>query len=83
MIGLYNVGGSSDGIARALRERGRGQDVLFIGHGLTANTRSLLVENTMDVVIMQSLPFIVRNTLQVFTTCATETRRWPASRRSS
>jgi LacI family transcriptional regulator len=83
MIDLYNVGGSSDGIVRALRERGRDQDVLFIGHGLTADTRTLFVEDTMDVVITQSPQFIARKTLHVFTTCATETRRWPASRRSS
>lgn len=66
MIGIYNVGGSSDGIARALREKGRDQDILFIGHGLTADTRAFLVEDTMDVVITQSPELIVRNTLQIF-----------------
>ncbi|PWW00290.1 LacI family transcriptional regulator [Hoeflea marina] len=51
LIGIYNVGGSSNGIARALVERGRAADVLFIGHGLTADTRRLLIDGTMDAVI--------------------------------
>lgn len=33
--GVYNVGGSSDGIGRALTETGRAEQVVFIGHGLT------------------------------------------------
>ncbi|MEO3434078.1 LacI family DNA-binding transcriptional regulator [Inquilinus sp. CAU 1745] len=66
LIGIYNVGGSSDGIARALREQGRDQDMLFIGHGLTADTRSLLLEDTMDVVITQNPDMIVHNALRVF-----------------
>ncbi len=53
LVGIYNVGGSSDGIARALRERER-TDVIFIGHGLTADTRALLIEGTMDVLINSS-----------------------------
>jgi len=51
LIGIYNVGGSSNGIARALVERNRAGDVLFIGHGLTADTRKLLIDGTMDAVI--------------------------------
>ena len=51
LIGIYNVGGSSSGIARALVERNRASDVLFIGHGLTADTRKFLIDGTMDAVI--------------------------------
>ena len=51
LLGIYNVGGSSDGIARALKERGRGQDIVFIGHGLSGDTRRLLLDGTMDAVI--------------------------------
>ena len=54
ICGIYNVGGSSDGIGRALRESGRAQDVIFVGHGLTADTRAMLVEGTMDAVITQN-----------------------------
>lgn len=66
IIGLYNVGGSSDGIARALREKSRDQDILFIGHGLTPDTRALLVDDIMDVVITQSPQLIVRNAIHIF-----------------
>tara|TARA_R110002020_G_scaffold113518_39_gene261242 strand:+ start:3667 stop:4758 length:1092 start_codon:yes stop_codon:yes gene_type:complete len=51
LVGIYNVGGSSDGIARALREKNRAGDVIFIGHGLTPDTRARLVDGTMDAVI--------------------------------
>lgn len=50
LIGIYNVGGSSSGIARALEERNR-SDIVFIGHGLTADTRASLVRGTMDAVL--------------------------------
>lgn len=66
LIGIYNVGGSSDGVARALRERGWAQEILFIGHGLTPDTRGYLLEDVMDVVITQSPDAIVRNALQIF-----------------
>ena len=52
--GIYNVGGSSDGIGRALVESGRAADVSFIGHGLTPDTRALLANGVMDAVISQS-----------------------------
>ncbi len=50
LVGVYNVGGASDGIARALVERDR-RDLVFIGHGLTPDTRRLLIDGTMDTVI--------------------------------
>lgn len=49
LLGIYNVGGSSGGITRALRERAR-EDVVFVGHGLTADTRRALLDGTMDAV---------------------------------
>lgn len=52
LVGIYNVGGSSSGIARALRERDR-RDVIFIGHGLTADTRRALLDGAMDAVFDQ------------------------------
>ncbi|MEJ8476979.1 LacI family DNA-binding transcriptional regulator [Roseibium algae] len=51
LIGIYNVGGASNGIARALVEQGRAGDIQFIGHGLTSDTRKLLIDGTMDAVI--------------------------------
>lgn len=66
LVGIYNVGGSSDGVGRALRERKCDRDILFIGHGLTPDTRRLLVEEMMDVVITQNPDIVVRNALHIF-----------------
>lgn len=54
IIGLYNVGGASDGIGRALKESGRAHAITFVGHGLTPDTRAMLLDETMDVVITQN-----------------------------
>lgn len=54
LVGIYNIGGASEGVGRALEETGRASDVVFIGHGLTSETRAMLIDGTMDVVITQS-----------------------------
>lgn len=53
LAGIYNIGGGPEGIARALKEAGRQHDVVFVGHGLTPETRALLIEGAMDAVITQ------------------------------
>jgi len=63
LVGIYNVGGSSDGIARALREKDRAKEIVFIGHGLTADTRRLLIDGSMDVVINSDPDEVIRATL--------------------
>ena len=54
VVGIYNIGGAPEGIARALKEAGREQEVVFVGHGLTSETRSLLIDGTMDAIITQN-----------------------------
>ncbi|WP_426959497.1 LacI family DNA-binding transcriptional regulator [Muricoccus radiodurans] len=54
LAGIYNIGGAALGIARALREARREMETVFIGHGLTPDTRTLLIEGTMDAVITQN-----------------------------
>jgi LacI family transcriptional regulator len=66
LAGIYNVGGSSDGIARALRERNKAGQIVFIGHGLTPDTRRLLIEGTMDVVINSDPDAIISEALAQF-----------------
>ncbi|HSV18357.1 MAG TPA: LacI family DNA-binding transcriptional regulator [Casimicrobiaceae bacterium] len=66
LIGLYNIGGASDGIGRALKEAGRGHKVVFVGHGLTPDTRALLIDGTMDAVITQSPHTTVMNCVHIF-----------------
>ena len=54
LAGIYNIGGGSSGIGRALEDRGRGRAIVFIGHDLTENSKPLLLSGTMDAVIDQN-----------------------------
>ncbi|HEX3982676.1 MAG TPA: LacI family DNA-binding transcriptional regulator [Acidisoma sp.] len=54
LAAIYSIGGGVEGIARALEEAGRGQEVVFIGHELTEGTRRLLVAGTIDALIDQN-----------------------------
>ncbi|WP_353476315.1 LacI family DNA-binding transcriptional regulator (plasmid) [Salipiger sp. H15] len=58
LVGIYNVGGSSGGITRALREQDR-QEVIFIGHGLTPDTRRAVLEGTMDAIFDQDPDMLI------------------------
>ena len=51
--GIYNIGGGNRGIARALEEKGRGAQIVFIGQELTEHTRRFLLTGVMDAVIDQ------------------------------
>jgi LacI family transcriptional regulator len=67
IVGIYNIGGGSDGIARALRESNRSATVTFIGHGLTPDTRAALLDGTMDVAITQDHRIMMLNCVRIFT----------------
>lgn len=54
LAGIYSIGGGVEGIALALEEAGLGQEVVFIGHELTEETRRLLVSGTIDALIDQN-----------------------------
>jgi len=54
LVGIYNIGGASDGVGRALKEAGRDRKVIFVGHGLSPDTREMLIDGTMDAVITQN-----------------------------
>jgi len=70
LVGIYNAGGSSDGIARALREKDRADAVVFIGHGLTSDTRRLLIEGAMDAVINSDPDAIIKTAIARLTSPA-------------
>ncbi len=53
LAAIYNIGGAPGGVARALREARRERDVVFVGHGLTPETRGMLIDGTMDAVLTQ------------------------------
>jgi LacI family transcriptional regulator len=54
IIGLYNVGAGTQGVANALTEAGREKQIVFIAHDLTAMTRRLLLQGTLDAAISQN-----------------------------
>ena len=66
LVGIYNIGGASDGVAQALKEAGRDQNTVFIGHGLTPDTRALLVDGTLDALINQGLHSTIMNSVRIF-----------------
>lgn len=66
LAGIYNIGGGPEGIARALKEAGRQQEVVFVGHGLTPATRSLLIEGAMDAVITQNPQAALMDCVSIF-----------------
>ena len=66
LIGIYNIGGASDGVARALKETGCAHKVVFVGHGLTPDTRALLIDGTMDAVITLTPQVAITNCVRIF-----------------
>jgi len=67
LAAIYNIGAGNQGVARALRERGREHSVVFIGHELTDGTKRLLLEGTMDAVIDQNPRVEAREALNLLT----------------
>jgi len=66
LVGIYNIGGGADGVALALKDVGRDQKVVLVGHGLTPDTRSLLIDGAMDAVLTQPPLSVVMNSVRIF-----------------
>jgi LacI family transcriptional regulator len=81
LVGIYNVGGASEGIARALAEARiigrRPRRVAFIGHGLTRETRAALVDGAIDAIINVPPEMLMRCAARIF--CNLRDGRLPAS----
>ncbi len=54
LVAIYNAGGGTQGIARALQETHRAQDTIFVAHEATVPNRALLLDGTLDAVIDQN-----------------------------
>jgi LacI family transcriptional regulator len=54
IVGLYNAGAGTPGVAKALIDAGRAGDITFVGHDVTVMTRKLLLQGVMDAVISQN-----------------------------
>jgi LacI family transcriptional regulator len=69
LLGIYNIGAGSRGIALALEEAGRADDVAFVGHELTEFTRRFLISGAMDAVINQDARHEIVNGLRMLANC--------------
>jgi len=65
LAAIYNVGAGNTGIARALKERGRAKDIIFLGHEVTDGTKELLLDGTLDAVIDQNPRVEAREALNI------------------
>jgi LacI family transcriptional regulator len=65
LVGLYNIGGGSAGVGRALKEAGLAGQVVVITHELTPETRGFLLDETMAVVIHQNVQLEVMNCVRI------------------
>lgn len=63
---IYNIGGAANGVGKALKHARRSNDIVFVGHGLTPDTRELLLDGTMDAVITQDAVDTVTRCIQLF-----------------
>lgn len=53
LCGIYNVGGSSEGIGLALRRTGKAGRIKVVGHGYGLDTRKMLEDGLMMAVLTQ------------------------------
>jgi len=67
LAGIYNIGAGNQGVARALRECRKERSTVFIGHELTAGTKRLLLDGTMDAIIDQNPRVEAREALNILT----------------
>lgn len=67
LVGLYNIGGGAEGVGRALQAARRGPRPVFVAHGLTPDTRALLIDGTLDAVINQHPQTMLLNAVRIFT----------------
>jgi len=65
IVGLYNVGAGTAGVAKALGDSGRAGEVVFVGHDVTAVTRKLLLNGVMDAAISQNPGHEARSAVRV------------------
>jgi LacI family transcriptional regulator len=54
IVGLYNVGAGTSGVANAIMQNGPRKKLVFVGHDLTSLTRRLLLDGVMDAAICQN-----------------------------
>lgn len=66
LAGVYLIGGGAKGVAKALKEKNLDQKVVFVGHGLTPDTRALLIDGSMDASLYQTPHNLISNCVRIF-----------------
>jgi len=68
LMGRYKIGRGAEGGGRALKaHRREPQSTVFVAHGLTPDTRALLIDGTLDAVITQHPQTVLLNAVRIFT----------------
>jgi LacI family transcriptional regulator len=70
LIGVYNVGAASAGVAKAIADAGRERSLVFVAHDLTPLTRRCLLRGTMDAVIVQDPGHEARSAIRMLMSLA-------------
>jgi LacI family transcriptional regulator len=70
LIGVYNVGAGTQGVAKAIVDAKREASVVFIGHDLIPVTRRSLLRGVMDAVIVQDPGHEARSAIRVLMSLA-------------
>lgn len=65
LVGLYNVGAGTGGVADALVKADRAQHLVFVGHELTSASRRALLHGVMDAVIAQDAGHEARSAIRI------------------
>lgn len=65
LVGVYNLGASTEGIVKALRKSGTGRGIVFIAHELNTMSREALVDGTIDALISQDPGHEIRSAMRV------------------
>jgi LacI family transcriptional regulator len=54
LVAIYNIGAGAAGVGEALIEANRAHEVVFVGHGVTPQTRRFLIAGVMDAALSQN-----------------------------
>jgi LacI family transcriptional regulator len=64
-VAVYNTGGANRAVAQAIRDAGRYDNLLFVGHELTDESAALLRDGSMTVVIDQAPELQARRSIDL------------------
>lgn len=67
LVALYNIGGGAEGVGQALKEHRTATRPVLVAHGLTPETRALLMDGTLDVLINQDPQTMILDCVRILT----------------